>query len=111
MKRMTGSLSFAVIISIMAGGAALAGTNDPVIQQRELNQEQRIQQGVNSGQVTPREAGRLDAQQVRIQQQESRMKSDGQLTGRERDRLTREQNRASRNIYRKKHNVRNVNTN
>jgi hypothetical protein len=75
------------------------------------NQEQRIQQGVNSGQVTPREAGRLDAQQARIQQQESRMKSDGQLTGRERAKLTREQNRASRNIYRKKHNVRNVNTN
>jgi len=111
MKRMIWSLSFAVIISIMAGGAARAGTNDPVIQQRELNQEQRIQQGVNSGQVTPREAGRLDAQQARIQQQESRMKSDGQLTNRERAKLTREQNRASRNIYRKKHNLRNVNTN
>lgn len=110
MKRIIGSLSFAVIISIMAGGAALAGTNDPVIQQREINQEQRIRQGVNSGQVTPREAGRLDAQQARIQQQESRMKSDGQLTNRERAKLTREQNRASRNIYRKKHNLRNVST-
>ena len=111
MKRMIGSLSLAGIVCIITGGAALAGTNDPVVQQRELNQEQRLQQGVNSGQLTPREAGRLDAQQARIQQQESAMKSDGQLTRRERARLTSEQNRASRNIYRKKHNLRNVNTN
>ena len=111
MRRIIGNLSVAGIICIMAGGGALAGTDDPVIQQREMNQEQRIQQGINSGQLTPREAGRLEAQQTRIQQQESRMKADGQLTNRERARLTREQNRASRNIYRKKHNLRKVNTN
>ncbi len=101
-------------VSIIAGmfmmsAAAFAGTSDPVVQQREANQQQRIEQGVRSGQLTPREAGRLEAQQARIQQSEARMKADGNLTPRERAKLTREQNRASRNIYRKKHNNRKVN--
>ena len=66
----------------------------------------KVEQGIKSGQLTPKEAGRLEAQQARIQQSEERMKSDGNLTAGERKRLTREQNRASRNIYRKKHNNR-----
>jgi hypothetical protein len=99
----------AAVVTLSAG-AALAGTNDPVIQQREQNQQQRIDQGVASGQLTPREAGRLDARQAGIQQRESRMKADGNLTGGERRSLTRQQNRASRNIYRKKHNNRTATT-
>ncbi len=106
MKKILGTISLAGILGIMAAGAALAGTSDPVIQQREANQEGRIEQGIKSGQLTPKEAGRLEAQQARIQQREERMKSDGNLTAGERKRLTREQNRASRNIYRKKHNNR-----
>ncbi len=98
-------------VSIAGGGSAFAGTNDPVIQQREVNQQSRIDQGIRSGELTPREAGRLEAQQAKIQQDEARMKADGNLTPRERTKLTREQNRASRDIYRKKHNLRRVNVN
>ncbi len=93
---------------LAAAVAAFGGTNDPRIQQREINQQQRIDQGVASGSLTPREAGRLEAQQGRIQRREARMKADGTLTRRERVRLTRQQNRASRAIYRKKHNLRRV---
>jgi len=97
----------AIAVALLTLAAtAHAGTSDPVIQQREVNQQTRIDQGIRSGQVTPHEAGRLEAQQARIQQNEARMKSDGTLTKRERTKLTREQNRASRNIYRKKHNNR-----
>ncbi len=84
-------------------------TDDPGIQRREQNQQNRIEQGVKSGQITPAEAGRLERQQAKIQQDETRMKSDGKLTKQERLKLAREQNRASRNIYRKKHNDRKVN--
>jgi len=97
------------IICIMAAGAAMAGTSDPIIEQRQINQERRIDQGVRSGRLTPAEAGRLEAQQARIEQREERMKSDGKLTAAERRKLDRQQNRASRNIYRKKHNLRQVN--
>ncbi len=104
---MCNSVKAGLIAVIMAMAApVLAGTNDPVIQQREQNQQQRLDQGVQSGQLTPHEAGRLEAQQARIQQREARMKADGNLTARERAKLTRQQDRASRNIYRKKHNNR-----
>ena len=109
MKRFITIGAVSGIISILAAVSALAGTNDPVIQQREINQEKRIDQGVGSGQLTPNEAGRVEAQQARIKQTEDRMKADGKLTAAERGKLTRMQNRASRNIYRKKHNLRSVN--
>jgi len=109
MKKSARTLIMAAFVMAVGAGSAFAGTNDPVIQQREINQQNRIEQGIQSGKLTPREAGRLEAQQTRIQQDEARMKADGNLTPRERAKLTREQNRASRNIYRKKHNLRKVN--
>ncbi len=96
------------VIALLSQSVFAASTDDPKIHQREQNQEKRIEQGVRSGQLTPREAGRLEAQQAKIQQDEARMKADGKLTPAERKKLTREQNRASRNIYRKKHNERKV---
>lgn len=96
-------------VSVLIASAAFAGpTDDPGIQKREQNQQQRIDQGVKSGKLTPREAGKLEAQQAKIKQDEERMKSDGNLTKQERRKLTREQNRASKNIYRKKHNEKKV---
>lgn len=96
-------------VSVLIASAAFAGpTDDPGIQKREQNQQQRIDQGVKSGKLTPREAGKLEAQQAKIKQDEERMKSDGKLTKQERKKLTREQNRASKNIYRKKHNEKKV---
>jgi hypothetical protein len=106
------------LISTVCGGLvvaflhvpAMAQTDDPGIQKRMENQENRIEQGIASGQLTPRETGRLEAQQTKIKQDELRMKSDGVLTAREQAKLTREQNRASRRIYRQKHDVQQVNT-
>ena len=91
---------------VLSVGPAVAGTRDPGVKIRQAIQEERIDQGVASGELTPWEAGRLEAQQARIKQREQRMKEDGQLTVRERRRLHRQQNRASRNVYRKKHNGR-----
>lgn len=86
------------------------GTNDPGIQQRMQNQEQRIDRGVTSGALTPKEAGKLEAEQARIQQKEQRMKSDGQLTPKEREKLRTMQDRSSNHIYRQKHDRQKVNT-
>ncbi len=84
---------------------AAQNVNDPGIQEREVKQQERIQQGIKSGQLTPGEATRLENQQSRIKATEDRMKADGNLTPKERAKLTRKQNRASKNIYRKKHNA------
>ena len=71
---------------------------------REGRQQGRIYQGVDSGQVTPREYRRLEREQGRIEADRQRAWADGRLTPREACRLTREQNRASRDIWRAKHN-------
>lgn len=84
-------------------GMSFAAANTPVADQRQINQQQRIDQGVQSGQVTQKEADRLNAQQKRIADRETKMKSDGKLTKKERARLHRQQDRASKNIYKQKH--------
>jgi hypothetical protein len=74
---------------------------------REQNQQNRIANGIKSGELTPKEAGKLERQQQHINNQEKRdmAKHNGHLTKAEQAKLNREQNRASRNIYAKKHNA------
>jgi hypothetical protein len=63
-------LSFLVAAEVAYGQsqAPSYGTNDPGIQQRMQNQEQRIDQGIRSGQLTPKETGKLEAEQAKIRQ-------------------------------------------
>ena len=71
---------------------------------RQNQQERRITQGVRSGELTRREAGRLAAEQARIDVLEARARqSGGEVTARERARLQHELNQSSRHIYRQKH--------
>lgn len=98
---------------LAAGGAALAQPATPAVpgnptatlrvDQREANQEKRIGQGVASGQLTPKEADRLKAEQGRIERAEGKAKADGKVTPQERARLGRMQDHASRDIRREKH--------
>ncbi len=90
-------------LAIAVSGVTLAQTATPRIDQREANQELRIQQGVGSGQLTPRETARLEKQQGRINNAEAKAKADGTVTPKERERLARMQNKASRDIAREKH--------
>ena len=75
----------------------------PNIDKREANQEQRIQQGVKSGELTPREAARLEKGQAKIRRMEAKAKSDGTVTAQERKRIEHQQNVQSRHIAREKH--------
>jgi hypothetical protein len=85
---------------------AFAQAQTPVVNQRQRNQQARIRQGVKSGELTRGEAGRLEAQQGKIERDKMIAKSDGKVTPKERRHLRREENRASRHIYRLKHNNR-----
>ena len=79
--------------------------NNPVGQRRE-NQQDRIAQGIKSGQLTAGETAKLENQQRGINQQVAadRKANGGALTAGEKTQINREQNHASRNIYNKKHN-------
>jgi hypothetical protein len=74
------------------------------VNQRQQNQQARIRQGVRSGELTRREAGRLQAQQARIRVNEAyARRSGGEFTTRERARIQRQLNRSSNRVYRQKH--------
>ena len=82
---------------------AFAQANMPRVDQRQANQERRIEQGVASGSLTPREANRLERGQQHVINMENRAKADGVVTRRERARLNHAQNVQSRRIYAEKH--------
>ncbi len=104
---MKSTLGTALIGSLLFAGAALAA--GPAVQettQRDVNQQERIEQGLQSGQLSTKEAGQLERQQSRIDQTEARdIKRDGKLTAADQAKINGMQNRASANIYDDKHNA------
>jgi hypothetical protein len=78
------------------------------IGQRKENQQDRIAQGVKSGQLTPGETAKLEKQQQGINRETAGMReaNGGKLTAADKKAVNQQQNRASRNIYNKKHNGR-----
>jgi len=73
--------------------------------QRDANQQERIEQGLQSGQLSTKEAGHLEREEQHIDRQEAHdLKQGGTLTPQEKARITREQNKVSGDIYREKHN-------
>ena len=100
MKKMLFAVS---AMTLMTSGMVFAQAETPVIDQRQTNQEQRIDQGIASGQLNEREANRLNKQQEHVNKMEDRAKSDGVMTKKERARIGAAQNRASRHIAREKH--------
>lgn len=92
-------------MALLMTGMAYAEAETPAVDQRQANQEQRIDQGVAGGQLNKREANRLNKQQKHINKVEGRAKADGVVTKKERARINKTQNRASRQIAREKHDV------
>ena len=80
--------------------------NNKVDQRRE-NQQDRIAQGIKSGQLTPGETAMLENQQKGINKQVAadRKANGGKLTTGEKHQVNKEQNAASKNFYHKKHNA------
>lgn len=97
----TGGLAFA------QAPAAPAAPKDPLatprIDQRQANQEKRIDQGVSSGTLTAKETAKLDKRETKIEADKLAAKSDGKVTKAERRKLKHEENRASAAIRRQKH--------
>lgn len=95
------SLTLSVVFVLGLGVAAFAHT--PYIDRREHREQQRIRQGVRSGELTRGETRRLEMEQARIRGYEWYAKSDGHVSRTERRRLDHMLDRSSRDIYRQKH--------
>jgi uncharacterized protein YoaH (UPF0181 family) len=70
------------------------------------NQQDRIHQGVKSGELTRKEAVNLRKQHKNLRQDVKLAKADGKVTKGERKIISKEAKHDSRSIYRKKHNER-----
>ena len=92
--------AIAVALGLAFCGAAFAQAGTV---QRDVNQQQRIEQGVQSGSLTTREAARLERGEARIERKEARAGADGKVNAREQRRIQKAENRESRRIYREKH--------
>jgi tellurite resistance protein len=93
------------LMTVSGLGVAQSGgtTSTPSIDQRQANQQQRIDQGVKSGALTPKETARLEKGQQRVQRMETTAMADGKVKPKERRRIAHAQNQQSKKIYREKH--------
>lgn len=71
--------------------------------QRDVNQQRRIEQGVKSGQLTNREAGKLENGQARDDRAEARAGANGRVSANEQQRIQKAENKQSKRVYRQKH--------
>ena len=88
-------------IAVTFGASAQTAT--PNIDQRQANQQARIEQGKATGTLSKREAARMEAGQAKVQGMKQAAAADGKVTRAERKAIQKEQNKQSRRIYRQKH--------
>ena len=99
-----------MIVALAAAG--MVGTALPAtaqtVNQREMRQQQRINQGAQSGQLSRPEAQRLRYLEMRLRRTQARLRwrHGGRLTMQDRQRLQMMERQDSRAIYRLKHNYR-----
>ena len=97
------------IAALLVGMSALvtpwmsAAQDTPAIDQRQARQSQRIANGQASGQLSNREAARLQAGQAKVANMEANAKADGKVTRAERAAIHHAQNKQSRHIAHQKH--------
>jgi hypothetical protein len=72
-------------------------------ERRDAAMNERIEQGIRTGQLTPREVAKLRARQADIERMEARARRDGVISERERARIEVAQNELSRRIRFEKH--------
>ena len=111
MKHFNVALSAALILAPAVLRAQAPQASTPVtgktIQERKADQQHRIAQGVQSGQLTAGETARVEHQEAGINHEEKGMKAqdNGHLTKADKTLLTKQQNQESKRIYRDKHNA------
>jgi polyisoprenoid-binding protein YceI len=97
------ALTFASSLWAQAPAAPKDPAATPRIDQRQANQQKRIDQGVGSGALTSKETAKLEKREGKIEADKAAAKSDGKVTKGERRQLRREEDRASNAIKHQKH--------
>ena len=100
--RLTSTMIMVAAVTVMV---ASAQTN--IVGQRKENQQDRVAQGIKSGQLTAGETGNLETKEAAINQEvrTDRTLNGGKLTSQERQTVNGQQNQVSKQIYADKHNA------
>jgi len=112
----TSSQGSATASAPVAQGSASASGNGQVtgqtIQDRKENQQDRIANGIKSGELTAGETANLESKESKLNQEEGDMRKldDGKLTAADKATLNQQQNQLSKQIYQDKHNAATQNT-
>ncbi len=93
----------AAALALVSFGALAQNATDNTVQ-RDINQQNRIERGLENGRLTTREAGLLEKEEARIARLQARDLKDGRLSAAERAQLRAAQDKASRDIALAKHN-------
>jgi hypothetical protein len=96
----------ALVLSFMMGVAAQAAWAGEV-KDREQNQQERIDKGVENGKLTATEVHKLDKGEAKIESNRQKALADGKLTHKEKRKLNHQENRESKKIFKLKHNKKN----
>jgi hypothetical protein len=96
-----------------ASASANGQVTGQTIQQRKENQQDRIANGVKSGELTAGESARLEGKESKLNQEERDMRKldNGKLTAADKATLNQQQNQLSNQIYQDKHNAATQNIN
>ena len=95
--------TFLACLLLGSGAAAFAQSTANTVQ-RDINQQQRIEQGLQSGALNTREASALEREESRVNQLQTQALKDGKMTPAEQAKLNAAQNKVSSDIYAAKHN-------
>lgn len=113
MKSMKFVMSTAILMAMVMPAAFAQQTNTstttppPTIQDRKDDQQDRIANGVQDGQLTAGETKNLESKEANINSEEHTMRADddGKLTAADRTKINNQQNKVSSDIYADKHNA------
>jgi hypothetical protein len=96
-----------IIAAIVATSLALPGyalaQSTPRIDKRQESQDERIERGVEKGQLTKKEARRLEKGQEHVEDLEEKALQDGKVTKREKRRIEKAQDKQSERIQKQRH--------
>ena len=96
-----------IFFSTLAASILVTGSFAQEVKQRRENQQDRIANGVQSGQLTAGETANLEKREANLNKEirTDRKQNGGNLTNNEKAQINRQQNGISNKIYQDKHNA------
>lgn len=93
---------FLIAAMPLVSGAVFAQTSQTETQ-RDVNQQTRVEQGLKSGELSTREAAKLEQREAHIDKMQANALKDGSLSTEEAARIKQAQDKTSQAIYNQKH--------